>query len=221
MVQLKRHARGTGLREAIRRGRAAADCATRRWVHGTVLRMYGCTGLRPGRVPVIPNVLPFQAVGERGSTGRQALTRQSERRVPLRIGETGSGGSNVNGLVVGSRTAGAFTPGGGPPLSNFHRTLLQAVIGNTQGQSESLGLSAIRRPGRSRPPKFERGPPWWGPPPYKYPLGPRGNGHPGSASNIRFQATGTRVGGEATRSIAAQGGRRGGNPGGPRLRSHR
>jgi hypothetical protein len=164
MVQLKRHARGTGLREAIRRGRAAADCATRRWVHGTVLRMYGCTGLRPGRVPVIPNVLPFQAVGERGSTGRQALTRQSERRVPLRIGETGSGGSNVNGLVVGSRTAGAFTPGGGPPLSNFHRTLLQAVIGNTQGQSESLGLSAIRRPGEAARQNSRGGHPGGGPP---------------------------------------------------------
>jgi hypothetical protein len=63
----------------------------------------------------------------------------------------------VNGLVVGTSDGRGLHTWWGPPPFKFHRILLQAVIGNTQGQSESLGLSAIRSRGGSRPPRCERG----------------------------------------------------------------
>ena len=118
-------------------------------------------GLRPGRhgVPVLPNVLPLQAVGDcGGEPGRQVLRRENEWWVPLGIGKKGTRmGGDVKGLGVGRRDGRCPQTGLGLPLSNFERILVQNLIGNTQRQSESPGSSALRRPGGAALPKIREG----------------------------------------------------------------
>lgn len=89
-----------------------------------------------------------------------------------------------------SRKAGSLAPWWGPPRSNFRAILVQNLIGNTRGQSESPGLTAIRRPGRSRPSKIREEAARVGAPPFKYLAGLAKRRYPNYAETADFPCVG-------------------------------